>query len=135
MQLFGSLKLLMALLGSSCPLLGRSNPKMGPKMDPKSGPKSDQKVVQKITPKNDQKMTPKNDPIMTTKWFKIALNCPPGCGTRCFPQDKSTICFGIRAQMGPSGMVWESSATGLGRTGQPKSQANRKALQGPYKAL
>ena len=40
-----------------------------------------------------------------------------------------------RAQMGPSGMVWESSATGLGRTGQPKSQANRKALQGPYKAL
>ena len=31
------------------------------------------------------------------------------------------------AQMGPSGMVWESSATGLGRTGQPKSQANRKA--------
>ena len=39
------------------------------------------------------------------------------------------------AQMGPSGMVWESSATGLGRTGQPKSQANRKALQGPYKAL
>ena len=42
---------------------------------------------------------------------------------------------GSRAQMGPSGMVWESSATGLGRTGQPKSQANRKALQGPYKAL
>ena len=30
MQLFGSLKLLMALLGSSCPLFGRSGPKMGP---------------------------------------------------------------------------------------------------------
>ena len=31
MQLFGSLKLLMALLGSSCPLFGRSGPKMNPK--------------------------------------------------------------------------------------------------------
>ena len=47
MQLFGSLKLLMALLGSSCPLFGRSGPKVGPKMVPKSGPKSDQKVGQK----------------------------------------------------------------------------------------
>ena len=47
MQLFGSLKLLMALLGSSCSLFGRSGPKMGPKMVPKSGPKSDQKVGQK----------------------------------------------------------------------------------------
>ena len=47
MQLFGSLKLLMALLGSSCPLFGRSGPKVGPKMVPKSGPKSDQKVGKK----------------------------------------------------------------------------------------
>ena len=45
MQLFGSLELLMALLGSSCPLFGRSGPKMGPKMAPKRGPKSDQKTV------------------------------------------------------------------------------------------
>ena len=47
MQLFGSLKLLMALLGSSCPLFGRSGPKMGPKMVPKRDPKSDQKMVHK----------------------------------------------------------------------------------------
>ena len=39
MQLFGSLKLLMALLGSSCPLFGRSGPKMGPKMVPKTAQK------------------------------------------------------------------------------------------------
>ena len=47
MQLFGSLKLLMALLGSSCPPFSRSGPKVGPKMVPKSGPKSDQKVGKK----------------------------------------------------------------------------------------
>ena len=55
MQLFGSLKLLMALLGSSCPLFGRSGPKMASKMAPKSDPKSDQKVVQKMTPKMTKK--------------------------------------------------------------------------------
>ena len=42
MQLFGSLKLLMALLGSCCSLFGRSSPKVDPKMVPKSGPKCDQ---------------------------------------------------------------------------------------------
>ena len=51
MQLFGSLKLLMALLGSSCPPFGRSGPKMGPKMVPKRDPKSDQKMVHKIIQK------------------------------------------------------------------------------------
>ena len=44
MQLFGSLRLLMALLGSSCPLFGRSGPRMDPEMVTKSGPKSDEKV-------------------------------------------------------------------------------------------
>ena len=48
MQLFGSLTLLMSLLGSSCPLLGRSGPKMGPKMGFKSVPKSDQKMIQNM---------------------------------------------------------------------------------------
>ena len=38
-KLFGSLKLLMALLGSSCPLSGRSGPKMDPKMIPKTAQK------------------------------------------------------------------------------------------------
>ena len=40
MQFFGSLKLLMVLLGSSWPLLGRSGPRMGPEMGSKSSPKS-----------------------------------------------------------------------------------------------
>ena len=44
---FWLFELLMALLGSSCPLFGRSGPKVGPKMVPKSGPKSDQKVGKK----------------------------------------------------------------------------------------
>ena len=67
--------------------------------------------------------------------MRVCLDVAPD-GTRCFPQDTGTVSVtDYHAQMGPSGMVWESSATGLGRTGQPKSQANRKALQGPYKAL
>ena len=44
MQLFDSLKLLMALLGSSCPLFGRSGPKVGPKMVPKNAQKRNQKL-------------------------------------------------------------------------------------------
>ena len=44
MQLFDSLKLLMALLGSSCPLFGRSGPKMSPKMVPKNAQKRIQKL-------------------------------------------------------------------------------------------
>ena len=84
-------------------------------MAPKSGPKSDQKVVQKMIPK------------MTKKWSQKWPDASPRIRVQFVKVS--------RAQMGPSGMVWESSATGLGRTGQPKSQANRKALQGPYKAL
>ena len=55
MQLFGSLKLLMSLLGSSCPLLGRSGPKMDPKMGTKSFPKSDQKMIQNMFKINPSK--------------------------------------------------------------------------------
>ena len=51
MQLFGCLKLLMVLLGSSLLLLGRSGPKMGTKMGPKTGPKRDQTIVQKMIKK------------------------------------------------------------------------------------
>ena len=36
---FWLFELLMALLGSSCPLFGRSGPKMGPKIVPKNAPK------------------------------------------------------------------------------------------------
>ena len=41
MQLFGSLELLMTLLGSSCPLLGPIWSQNGSKIGPKSGPKTD----------------------------------------------------------------------------------------------
>ena len=64
MQLFGSLELLLALLGSSCPLLGPIWSQNGSKMGPKSGPKSDQKVVQKMTPKFTKKM-----PILAPKIY------------------------------------------------------------------
>ena len=64
MQLFGSLELLMALLGSSCPLLGPIWSQNGSKMGPKSGPKSDQKVVQKMTPKFTKKV-----PILAPKIY------------------------------------------------------------------
>ena len=63
--------------------------------------------------------------------MRVCLDVAPDAS----PKSRVRFVSGSRVQMGPSGMVWESSATGLGRTGQPKSQANRKALQGPYKAL
>ena len=87
MQLLVSLKLLMALLGSSCPLLGRSGPKMGHKMGPKSSPKSYQKVVQKMIPK-----ITKNVPILD-----------PRMGPKMGKDDDS------RAQAQPSGRCLGSS--------------------------
>ena len=62
MQLFGSLELLMALLGSSCPLLGPIWSQNGSKMGSKSGPKSYQKNIQEIIPKMTKQvqiLTPK----------------------------------------------------------------------------
>ena len=55
MQLFWSLRLLMTLLGSSCPLLGP----IWPQNDPQNGSKSGPKTVQKVNPKRDPKRTPK----------------------------------------------------------------------------
>ena len=102
MQFFGSLKLLMALLGLSWSLLGGSGPKRGFQNDLNSLVKSDQKVVQKMIKKRTnfgfqngcQKVAPtgpcsgkvflktvnskmpsrwpKSGPKMTPKWFKIA---------------------------------------------------------------
>ncbi len=51
MQVFGSLKLSMALLGSSWPLLGPIWSQNGPQNGPQNCPKVVQKVVQKTTPK------------------------------------------------------------------------------------
>ena len=66
MQVFGSLKLSMALLGSSWPLLGPIWSQNGPQNGPQNCPKMVQKVVQKTTPKKvnfkpilDPKMGPK----------------------------------------------------------------------------
>ena len=59
MQFFGSLKLLMALLGLSWSLLGGSGPKRGFQNDFKSLVKSDQKVVQKMIKKTTAQRVPK----------------------------------------------------------------------------
>ena len=57
MQDFGSLRLLVALLGPSSPLLGPIWSQNGPQNGPKSGPKSAQKLVKKMDPKITPKMT------------------------------------------------------------------------------
>ena len=49
MQIFGSLNLLMAVLGPSWPLLGPIWPKNCPQNGSQSGPKMVQKLVQKMT--------------------------------------------------------------------------------------
>ena len=67
MQVFGSLKLSMALLGSSWPLLGPIWSQNGPQNGPQNCPKVVQKVVQKtIPPKVNFKaiLGPKMDPKM-----------------------------------------------------------------------
>ena len=51
MQVFGYLKLSMALLGSSWPLLGPIWSQNGPQNGPQNGQKVVQKMVQKTTPK------------------------------------------------------------------------------------
>ena len=51
MQICGSLKLLMALLGPSWPILGPIWPPNDPQNCPQSGPTMVQKLVQKMTPK------------------------------------------------------------------------------------
>ena len=58
MQLFGTLKLLMALLGSSWPLLGPIWPQNGPQNGPQSGQMTPKKVNFKpiLGPKMDPKM-------------------------------------------------------------------------------
>jgi hypothetical protein len=55
MQDFGSLKLLVALLGPSSPLLGPIWSQNGPQNGPKSCPKNAQKFVQKNDPKKNPK--------------------------------------------------------------------------------
>ena len=52
MQLSGSFKLLIALLGSSWPLLGPIWSQNGPQNGPQNCLKVGQKIVQKMTPKN-----------------------------------------------------------------------------------
>ena len=67
---FESLKLLVALLGPSCPLLGPIWSQNGPQNGPKSGPKSVQNLIQKLDPKITPKipvLDPKMVPEMGSK--------------------------------------------------------------------
>ena len=67
MQVFGSLKLSMALLGSSWPLLGPIWSQNGPQNGHQNCPKVVQKVVQKTKPKKvnfKPILGPKMDPKM-----------------------------------------------------------------------
>jgi hypothetical protein len=79
MQVFGYLKLSMALLGSSWPLLGPIWSQNGPQNGPQNGQKVVQKMVQKTTPKKvifKQILGPKLGP-------KTAQNL--GAGSRAEP--------------------------------------------------
>ena len=76
MQILGSLKLLMALLGPSWPLLGPIWPPNGPQNGPQSNPNMVQKLVQKMTPKKSKikpilgpKMDPKMGPRAAQNWL------------------------------------------------------------------
>ena len=87
MQVFGSLKLSMALLGSSWPLLGPIWSQNGPQNCPQNGPKVVQQIVQKTIPKKSNFkpiLGPKMDPKMgylggappqsqEAIWFYMAL--------------------------------------------------------------
>ena len=67
MQVFGSLKLSMALLGSSWPLLGPIWSQNGPQNGPQNYPKGVKKIVQNTTPKKVNFkliLGPKMDPKM-----------------------------------------------------------------------
>ena len=77
MQLFGSLNLLMALLGSSWPLLGPIWPQNGPRNRRKSGPNSDEKIVQQKWPNKWQNKWQLGAP----KWTpKLSKTLRPGHG-------------------------------------------------------
>ena len=103
MQVFGFLKLSMALLGSSWPLLGPIWSQNGPQNGPRNCPKVVQKMVQKTTPKKvnfkqilGPKMNPKMDHFggppqqaepagallkalvfkMAPRWLKMASSSP-----------------------------------------------------------
>ena len=81
MQLFGSLKLSMALLGSSWSLLGPIWSQNGPQNGPKNGPKVVQKIVQKTTPNKvnfKPILGPKMDPKMVQDGEGGAQSQPAG---------------------------------------------------------
>ena len=81
MQLFGSFKLLIALLGSSWPLLGPIWSQNGPQNCPQNGPKVVQKMVQKTTPKKvnfKPILGPKMDPKMVQNGEGGAQSQPAG---------------------------------------------------------
>ena len=81
MQLFGSLESLMALLGTSWPLLGPIWSQNGSQNGPKSGQKSLQKLVPKMTPKKvnfEPILGPKMGPKITLNGDQEARANPAG---------------------------------------------------------
>ena len=81
MQVFGSLKLSMALLGSSWPLLGPIWSQNGPQHGPQNCPKVVQKIVQTTTPQKvnfKQILGPKLDPKMAQNLGAPAQAEPAG---------------------------------------------------------
>ena len=48
--------------------------------------------------------------IVQVVWFHARVS---GCGTRCFPQIKSTICFGLPC---PNGPIWDGLGIECHRT-------------------
>ena len=76
MQVFGYLKLLMALLGSSWPFLGPIWSQNGPQNGPQNYQKVVQKMVEKPTPENmifKPILGPKMGPKMAPKWAQNRL--------------------------------------------------------------
>ena len=77
MQDFGSLKLLVAVLGPSSPLLGPIWSQKGPQNGPKSCPKSVQKLVQNLIAKITQHIGVLGPKIIQQMGSKIAGDIDP----------------------------------------------------------
>ena len=80
MQVFGSLKLLIGLLGPSRLLWGRFRPQNWSQNGSKSSPKSNEKLVPKMVPKMAPKLLqfgPQNCPKMLPRWFPNAPKMAP----------------------------------------------------------
>ena len=72
MRVFGILHLLMVLLGPSWPLLGRSDPKMDPRIDPKRTQDGEPGARSQAAGANLEALGPK----MLLRWLKMTPSSP-----------------------------------------------------------